>query len=474
VRAEIAGYASETAMNNATKEAAARRAAEDRLAKARPKLDAAEASLAKAQQRVRDLETQLAEARSDIRQSSVSAKASSKRAEVESSEVEAAKAAESKAEAEAKVANEREAQEEEAAHASKKSAAVASKKEAELKLAARDALRKQRPRLDIGDFVIFNALRHCPYQVSLSLGFGFVGLSSILDGVSFFQGFFIILCAATVGACICAETLAFGGDRDIVAASAGAAEASVVIAIACYYGLEGFQIVVGALLGLVLAHSTCGSLIAYSPANVLVEFVICAVAVLIGSLAMFFGDRNAQAVVGPFVGGFLSATCAVYLVASVVSSHALKLNFIDFMEALLTGRGRAITRFGLEGKQAAGILVLGASIWVAVFAFGISRYFCQCPRIGGTLEERERRGKRKSKSDRTDPLLPQNRSGRSGEDRTPRRYDVEAVPSGRSEGRGSGRSQDEPRYHRSPSIRWSPADEKRIGLTEQRRIYGMG
>lgn len=430
VRAAIAGYASVSAIQNATKEAAERKSAEAALAKVQPELDAAHTSLARAQKRVEDLEAQLAVTQQEVKSAQSQAATSQLPGESASTQIMAAQAAEAKAKAQLQDVEAREAQEKKAAQAAESAAKTSRQQEDSLKVAAAAATRSGHPQASMSDLALIGFLRDCPCQPVLGLVFGIAGLYSVVNGPYFFQGFFIISFAAAAGTCVCAESLAFAGDLGgIVGNSVVGVEAALVTAAACYYGLDGFQIVAGGMLGLVFAYVTCGLFIPDTPENKLSEVTFYTIAVLLGALSMAFGDRHAHAVVGPLTGGLLFASFVVYMAAFLMASQAAaSAKFLDFVEGLLTGGG-AMSVFG---QQEATVWLCGASLWMVVFLIGISRHFCGW--FGGDDESEYRRPSRKrsSRSDRTDPLLPSARSGRSG---SPRGYDDE--PSGRSSSRSS-------------------------------------
>merc|ERR1712216_599908 len=103
-----------------------------------------------------------------------------------------------------------------------------------------------------------------------------------------------------------------------------------------------------------------------------------AIAALIGALCMSFGERHAHAVVGPLAGGLLFASFTVYTGALVVASHAAaSAKFLDFVEALLTGRGV----MAMFGQHATVVWIIGAFVWLVVFGLGMSRHFCEWPRF---------------------------------------------------------------------------------------------
>jgi len=455
VRAEIAGYASLTAIRNATKEGAERKVAEAALARLQPSLTAAHASLAKAQQTVANLEAQLALARKRASGAQSAAQTNSPGASAASTQIAEAHAAQEKAEAEAKVSEAKEAQEEQALQAVKKATTFA-QKEAILKAADAAADRREaQPQSSVGDFALFGFLRTCPYQPILALVFGIAGLGSILDGVRFFEFFFISVFAAVVATCVCAESSNFGSDTGLLENVVVGTEAALVTAIACYYGMEGFQIVVGALLGLVMAHWTCGLFIVDSPENRSSEVVWYAVLALVGAVSLFFGKKHAHGVVGPFAGGLLCSSFAVYFASAVASHSATSTEFLDFVEAMLNVRS-ATAVFGKQGVVA---WQVGACVWMVVFGLGTSRHFFDWPQL--TRRDSKSRSKRSSRSDRAEPLLP--RPGRPG---SPSRYDEDPPASrrdGKSSGRPSGRSKDvEPRM----------SNLSRTSYVDQYKMYG--
>merc|ERR1711959_633265 len=115
----------------------------------------------------------------------------------------------------------------------------------------------------------------------------------------------------------------------------------------------------------------------------------------------------------------------VYISAFVAASHAAaSAKFLDFVEALLTGRG-AMSMFG---KKATTVWIIGVCIWLVVFILGMSRHFCGWPQLKG--DDYNHRSTRSGRLDRTDPLLPppMDRPGRGG---SQGHYDEEPLPSGR-------------------------------------------
>lgn len=285
----------------------------------------------------------------------------------------------------------------------------------------------------MSDFALIGFLRTCPYQPVLGMVLGIAGLFSIIDGAGFFQIFCVSVFAAAAGTCVFTEMTAFGKDLGLWVNIASGLEAALVTAIACYYGLDGLQIIAGSLLGLAVAYATYGHFMELrnAPQSSLLEVAWYAGAALIGAVSLLFGDKHAHAVVGPLTGGLLFASLTVYLAAFVVaSSDASSAKFIDFVEALLSGRG-ALDMFG---QQATAAWIVGGCVWMVVLLLGLSRHFLLWWRCKSDSNSRSQRNS--SRSDRTDPLLPSSRSVRSGSNR----YDEDGVPLGRPEGRSSGRS----------------------------------
>merc|ERR1712146_152199 len=131
-------------------------------------------------------------------------------------------------------------------------------------------------------------------------------------------------------------------------------------------------------LGLAFASSQTvfASLPSDSPQTRLYEVAWYSGLALIGAVVLYFGNRNAHAVVGPITGGLLVASLAVYAAAFVLaSSSALSLKFVDCIEAMLTRKG-ALPIFG---KQEFLVWAVGASLWLVVFLLGLSRHFLDWP-----------------------------------------------------------------------------------------------
>mmetsp|Transcript_67328 Transcript_67328/g.161417 ORF Transcript_67328/g.161417 Transcript_67328/m.161417 type:complete len:381 (-) Transcript_67328:102-1244(-) len=236
-----------------------------------------------------------------------------------------------------------------------------------------DELRKEK--LELKAFSpIYDAvewLETSDYQLAIAT-FGLVlGLASIWRPVRFLQG--CACCLAALAAGLVAWEIASqvwdGEFQELIAAVAGL-EAGVVAAVAVAYGFEGAQLMIGALLGLGVAHAT----LSYAPvidSAFPVSFAWNSVFALVGFAVMWVGKRNALGLLGPLLGGLLVADSTGYLLTVLISHGGDMAPYVEFLPSLILGQlsSQLLTSTELEVVRSISVL-----LWIVVTLLGIRVY----------------------------------------------------------------------------------------------------
>lgn len=353
-RTRIAEVASEAARNNVTVQENARITAEQQRQGLQGQLAIAQQGNAEARQKVADLEEQRREARAAIKD----AQARQDAAGVQLDNATAAlRAAEDRMESE--------------------------------RVQIDDVLPQQRQTAIFGELSAFGDwLRHCQYQHIVALVAGLLGLLSIVDPPEFFQALSVGIFAVGLGMAGAQESETYwGSDLSPTLEFLIGLEVAVIAAAAAVLGFEGFRLLVGAGVGLLLTHiaSTWAMVSAWDISDGVVWFGVSAA---LGAGLIAVGGRTSYALLGPVAGGLMVASSVGFFITDFSTPSDVTPSWIDCVDSLLGGGGGASNAFG-QGATAA--VYTGDLLWAVVALAGSWNWFFGFPRV--IIEEEKNPGR---------------------------------------------------------------------------------
>ncbi|CAJ1422878.1 unnamed protein product [Effrenium voratum] len=241
--------------------------------------------------------------------------------------------------------------------------AIADEAEAEAQEARgkADAILPQRDAWVVSGMVIFSDwLSRLPCQNLVAASAGALGLASLLDSERFLQISSIAFMALGVGIAAGAKFLNSWSGEPLLLSLLVGSEAAFLAAAAAVVGLEGFQLFIGAIIGLVIAQ-----LFAWVVGPAEVAFWYLAFLAL-GVAATGVGDKTAIAALGFAVGGFFLSSALVFVLAEILSAAALPSSWVDSADAYVNG----INTQQALGKAAVVTRAAGFCLWAAVVVLG--------------------------------------------------------------------------------------------------------
>mmetsp|Transcript_34859 Transcript_34859/g.81455 ORF Transcript_34859/g.81455 Transcript_34859/m.81455 type:complete len:419 (+) Transcript_34859:77-1333(+) len=226
-------------------------------------------------------------------------------------------------------------------------------------------------------------LETCDFQLSFA-GLGLLlGLASIWRPVHFVRG--CACCLAAVAAGLEAAQLASstwdGEFQDIFAGVAGL-EAAIMASVAVAWGFQGFQLLIGALVGLCVALATMPQTDSESAGTIPASFAWAMMFTCAGFATMLAARTAACAALGPISGGFFAANSVGYIFTSLLFSAAHPTGevsmptWLQLPSAVISGHlsnGEALLgkKGGAELQLLRGVCLL---TWALVAALGARVY----------------------------------------------------------------------------------------------------
>jgi len=212
----------------------------------------------------------------------------------------------------------------------------------------------------------------------------FFGLGSIGRPIQFVQGTSCCLAALAAGMDVSqlASVIWAGEFQEIIGAAAGF-EAALIVALAAGYGFEGFQLVVGALLGLGVAQAT----MKYAPvdSDMPISFVWTACFGLAGFLLLMVGRRTICGMLGPVIGGLLVGNSAGYFMTFFLAQGGDMPPCLEFPICVISGDG---CDSALSARETQATRAVALVAWITVALLGI-RVYVNGSLCGAPMEEEE-------------------------------------------------------------------------------------
>lgn len=333
-RIRIAEFVIQSATKNASLLAERQRAAEAHIAKSEPRVHAAAVLGAKAKLQVQDLEAGLNATKEHL--ASTEAQSKSAMAAAEQEEASASQA----------------------------------ERQAESEHSRNDAVLPQRNSVVFeGIALLTHRLRKLPCQNLVAAGAGFAGVASLWDSRIFLQVLSVGLVALGAGAAGSDQFLAaFDSHPPRWLALVSGAEVAAVTAAAAVIGFTGFQLLIGAVLGLLIAHLSVDWAGTWCHGQDALWYLAL---LALGSLATGLAGEHAGAAIGALAGGLLAASSCGFFFAELLSGDSLPSSWVDTVDAIVRGVGQEDTL----GEEASVVRILAMLVWAAMTAQGLHRWY---------------------------------------------------------------------------------------------------
>jgi len=253
--------------------------------------------------------------------------------------------------------------------------------------ATRAAARLNPPKTPDHLFALAQWLRSYPHQHVIAAVAGLSGVASIVRPPLFFEAVTVAIFSVAVGMFAVAEfSDHLGGTLPHWLGFLLGAEVAAVVALACHKGFQGFQLLVGVLLGACCVY-LCKVWIPLKSSGLGMDSLSYTVCCTLGVIAMFVGQQNACAVFGPVIGGFMAKTCFGFFATTYFLHNGAMHTWFDEVDRTFGGVG-ALDAFTTGEKI---VHHAGVCIWVVVAGLGIGCWFLEVrwPRRDAAEEARD-------------------------------------------------------------------------------------
>eukprot|EP00930_Biecheleria_cincta_P007862 TRINITY_DN109148_c0_g1_i2.p1 TRINITY_DN109148_c0_g1~~TRINITY_DN109148_c0_g1_i2.p1 ORF type:complete len:491 (-),score=103.81 TRINITY_DN109148_c0_g1_i2:50-1522(-) len=197
---------------------------------------------------------------------------------------------------------------------------------------------------------------------------GLAGVASLWDSRIFLQVLSVSLVALGAGAAGSDQFLAaFVSSPPRWLAIVSGAEVAAVTAAAAVIGFSGFQLLIGAVLGLLIAHLSVGWAATWCHGQDALWYLAL---LALGSLATGLGGDHAGAAIGALAGGLLAASSVGFLFAELLSGSELPPSWVDAVDAIVRGTGQSESL----GEEASLVRILALLVWAGMTAYGVYRW----------------------------------------------------------------------------------------------------
>lgn len=233
--------------------------------------------------------------------------------------------------------------------------------------------------------MFFQWLQALPYQHLVAATTGLVGLYSLSHPPLFLQAVAVGVFAVAGGMAAAAEARAYwAGDLPHGLQLLVGLEVAVILAVAAVIGFDGFQLLIGAALGLFVAYLASGwaMVAAWDTPDAAVWYGVC---IALGTATIIVGQKTACAVVGTVLGSLMVASSVGFLITDVLTPSDTTPTWLDCVDALLGSSG-ATSAFGAGATIAQAI---GFGFWMVLTVIGLTRWFLGWPLFCHKLEEED-------------------------------------------------------------------------------------
>eukprot|EP00931_Biecheleriopsis_adriatica_P095202 TRINITY_DN68836_c0_g1_i1.p1 TRINITY_DN68836_c0_g1~~TRINITY_DN68836_c0_g1_i1.p1 ORF type:complete len:426 (+),score=120.79 TRINITY_DN68836_c0_g1_i1:19-1296(+) len=235
------------------------------------------------------------------------------------------------------------------------------------------------------DTVIFDGLHlfckwlsHLPGQSAIAAAAGLLGMASLWSSQLFLEVVSVTLVALGAGMAAAAQlNTTFADEMANKLTFLTGAEVALLTAAAVVIGFDGFQLVIGAALGLSIANLSEVWVASWCNQVALWYLVLFA----LGALAAGLGRRHASAVLGAAAGGLMVASSVIFLLGTFLADGELPGSWVEYVRALTACGNKQPFGEDMELLRFVGFLV-----WAVYALLGVSRWFLGRPVLWGEQE----------------------------------------------------------------------------------------
>lgn len=226
-----------------------------------------------------------------------------------------------------------------------------------------DAILPQDDAWIIGGMAIFVSwLSSLPCQNLIAALAGALGAAGFLNSELFLQASSVLVVALGAGVAAGTKFFSSWGSEPMLLSILVGSEAAILSAAAAFVGFAGFQLFIGAVIGLLVAQIFVSWAAGWCPGVPFWYLVFLAV----GVAATGFGDKTAAAVLGYAAAGLMLSSCVVFFLAEFFTAAELPASWVDSVDAFVNGD---------QPKQKLGemafiIRLCGFVLWFGTMAFG--------------------------------------------------------------------------------------------------------
>lgn len=237
-----------------------------------------------------------------------------------------------------------------------------------------DAILPQDDAWIIGGMAIFVSwLSSLPCQNLIAALAGALGAAGFLNSELFLQARSVLVVALGAGVAAGTKFFSSWGSEPMLLSILVGSEAAILSAAAAFVGFAGFQLFIGAVIGLLVAQIFVSWAAGWLSWTVKDYSISCPgvpfwylVFLAVGVAATGFGDKTAAAVLGYAAAGLMLSSCVVFFLAEFFTAAELPASWVDSVDAFVNGDQPEQKL----GEMAFIIRLCGFVLWFGTMAFG--------------------------------------------------------------------------------------------------------
>jgi len=233
-----------------------------------------------------------------------------------------------------------------------------------LKSKADEVLPERQAWVQSGIGLFLNWLKGLPCQNLVALLAALLGAVSCLDSELFILAASLVLVALGVGMTAGQKFFEGWGGESLLLSVLVGGEAALLTAAAAVVGYTGFQLVLGAVLGLLAAQLSAAWAQDWIPAQVPFWYLLF---LALGVAATGYGGKRASELLGYAAGGLLVSSSLVFFLAEILSDLTFPRSWADAVNAYVNG-----VHLKDLGALPLFVRLVGFAAWVAFVALGPS------------------------------------------------------------------------------------------------------
>eukprot|EP00434_Breviolum_minutum_P013401 symbB.v1.2.011808.t1/scaffold773.1/size166002/17 len=213
-----------------------------------------------------------------------------------------------------------------------------------------------------GMHIFVGWLSGLPCQNLIAALVGALGVAGFLNSELFLEACSAVLVALGAGVAAGAKFLSSWGDEPLLLSILVGIEAAFLAAAAVFVGFAGFQLLIGAVTGLLVAQIFVTWAAGWCPGVPFWYLIFLAM----GVAATGIDDKTALAVLGYAAAGFMLSSCMVFFLAEFFTATELPASWVDSVDAFINGDQPEQKL----GEMAFIIRSAGFLLWFVTVAFG--------------------------------------------------------------------------------------------------------